>query len=81
MPSAINSLVSQIFGALSTLSPFAKAVSVAATALVSSLVNMAFAGSFDTSSIVVLGVGVLSAVVAYLVPNTQKPAPVVPPVK
>lgn len=73
MSSPINALIGQIFAALSTLSPFAKAVSTAATALVSSLVNMAFAGSFDTTSIVVLGCGLLGAVVAYLVPN--KPAP------
>lgn len=71
MTSAIQALIQQVFNALSTLSPFAKAVSVAATALVSSLVNMAFAGSFDTTSIVVLGCGVLASVIAYLVPNAQ----------
>jgi hypothetical protein len=87
MSSAINALVSQVFGALSAVSPFAKAVSVAVTALVSSLVNMAFAGSFDTTSIVVLGVGVLSAVVAYFTKNNTPvqtvpvPVPVAPVVK
>ncbi|MGH3262326.1 MAG: hypothetical protein ACRDNS_10045, partial [Trebonia sp.] len=65
-----------IGGRLSSLSPFAKAIVPSVAGLAGSLVNMAFAGSFDVTSIVVLGVGVASAVVVYFVPNTAAaPAP------
>lgn len=69
MQSAIQALIQQIGQALSGLSPFAKAVVPAATALVSAVVDMALAGAFNTTSLVILGVGVVSALVTYLVPN------------
>jgi hypothetical protein len=74
MQQAIQALVQQLFAALSSVSPFAKAVSAAATGLVSALINMVFAGSFDTTSLVVLGCGFLSAIVVYFVPNKPKTA-------
>lgn len=79
MQSAVSSLINLIAGRLSGVSPFAKAIVPSVSGLVGALVNMAFAGNFNTTSIVVLGVGVASALVVYLVPN--KPTPVPAPVK
>ena len=81
MQNAIGSLINLIAGRLSGISPFAKAIVPSVAGLVGSLVNMAFAGSFNTTSIVVLGVGVASALVVYLVPNKAKAAPAPAPVK
>ncbi|MHB1950233.1 MAG: hypothetical protein ACYCQK_02010 [Acidiferrobacteraceae bacterium] len=81
MAQAISSLISTLAKAVSGVSPFAKAIVPSAAGLVGALVNMAFAGSFDTTSIVVLAVGVVAAVVTYLVPNRAKPAPVKPAAK
>ena len=78
MQSAISGLLNLIAARLSAVSPFAKAIVPSAAGLVGSLVNMAFAGSFNTTSIVVLVVGVVAAAVTYLVPN--KPKAFVPPV-
>lgn len=74
---AAQALLQQILSILSGLSPIAKAVVSACTGLVTSLVNMAFAGSFDTTSIVVLAAGAVSAILVYAVPNKAavKPAP------
>ena len=81
MQTAVSSLLGVLADRLSTLSPFAKAIVPSAAGLVGALVNMAFAGRFNVTSIVVLGVGVASALVVYLVPNraaTPAPAPVAP---
>ena len=80
MQTAVSSLIGVLADRLSTISPFAKAIVPSAAGLVGALVNMAFAGRFNITSIVVLGVGVASAIVVYLVPNrtAAKPAPVAP---
>lgn len=64
---------------LNALKPFAKALAPAVLGAVVSVVNGIAAGSFNATSLKVLGAGLLSAVIAYLVPNrsTAKPAPVV----
>lgn len=78
---AIQSLIGTIGGLLSGLSPVAKAVTAAVIPTVSSLVNMAFAGSFDTTSIVVLVTGLIGSLGVYLVPNrAQTPAVATVPV-
>lgn len=79
MQQAVSSLIALLAQRLGTLSPFAKAVVPSVAGLVGALVNMAFSGSFNVTSIVVLGVGVASALVVYLVPN--KPAAAPTPVK
>lgn len=83
---AIDSLITVIANLLSPLSPFAKAIVAPAAALLTAVVNMLIAGSFDTTSIVVLGVGVLAGLATFLIPNKAKakptpvtPAPIVPP--
>ena len=80
MQNAVSGLIGLIASRLATLSRFAKAVVPSVSGLVGSLVNMAFAGSFNTTSIVVLGVGVASALVVYFVPNKAKAAPAPVPV-
>lgn len=75
--SAVQGLISTLGSALSGVSPFAKAVVPAAAGLVSAFVTMAFTGHFNWPSIEVLGVGVATAIVVYVVPNIEhKPAPV-----
>jgi hypothetical protein len=74
MQSALDSLVATIAGVISGLSPAAKAIVAAVVPLITALVNMALAGSFDTTSIVVLATGALGAVLVYLVPNRAKAA-------
>jgi hypothetical protein len=65
---------------LAALKPFAKAIAPAVLGALVSLANALAAGSFNATSLKVLGAGLLSAVIAYLVPNLPKPtpAPVVP---
>lgn len=81
MQNAVSSLINLIASRLSGVSPFAKAVVPPAAGLVAALVNMAFAGSFNTTSLVVLGVGIASAVVVYLVPNKPAAKPAAPAAK
>ena len=85
MVDAIQGLIALLVGRLGVLSPFAKAVGPAVGALVAALVNMAFAGSFNTNSIVILAVGVAAALVTYVLPNVPAsslaPAPAPAPAK
>lgn len=81
MQNAVQGAITALTSILSRLSPVAKAVVAAVLPLVSALVNMAFAGSFDTTSIVVLATGAVSALAVYLVPNhAAKVAPAPAPV-
>lgn len=76
MQSAIQGLLSTVAGIVGGLSPVAKAVVAAVLPLASALLNMVLAGSFNTTSIVVLATGALAALAVYRVPNkTAKPAP------
>lgn len=76
---AVQGLIGQVAGALSGLSPFAKAIVPGVAGLVGSLVTMVFTGSYDWPSIEVAGVGVVASLVTYVVPNLErKSAPVAP---
>jgi hypothetical protein len=69
---------------LAALKPFAKAIAPAVLGAVVSIANALAAGSFNATSLKVLGAGILSAVIAYLVPNvkpTPAPVPPAPPAK
>ena len=74
MQNALQGLLSTLANIVSGLSPIAKAVVAAALPLASALLNMALAGSFNTTSIVVLATGAISALAVYLVPNRAKTA-------
>lgn len=76
----MQGLIGQVAGALSGLSPFAKAIVPGAAGVVGSLVTMLFTGSYDWPSIEVAGIGVVASIVTYVVPNLErKPsAPVAP---
>jgi hypothetical protein len=66
---------------LAALKPFAKAIAPAVLGALVSLANALAAGSFNATSLKVLGAGLLSAVIAYLVPNSKPaaaPAPAPP---
>lgn len=76
--SIITGLLTKLAGILGPLSPFAKAVVPAVLAVVVAAVNSAFAGKVDTVSLTIAGSGLVLALVAYLVPNVAKPAPVTP---
>lgn len=77
---AVQTLISTVSGLVGNLSPFAKAVVPAATGLVGSLATMAISGHFDWPSIEVLGVGVVTAVAVYVIPNLEKKSTPVAPV-
>lgn len=74
MQNAIDQLLATIGMIVSTLSPLAKAIVAAVLPVISALVNMAIAGSFNTTSIIVLVTGAITAMAVYLVQNKQKPA-------
>ena len=81
MQPAIQALLDTLGSLVSGVSPFAKAIVPSALALVTALVNMAIAGKFDTTSLVVLACGVVASVATYLIPNLEKkakPAPAAP---
>jgi len=81
MQSALQGLLNTLASVISGLSPAAKAIVAAVLPFATSLVNMALAGSFNTTSIVVAACGAVSALLVYFVPNrTKNPAPVPPPV-
>ena len=75
MTNALQGLLSTLAGIVGGLSPVAKAVVAALLPLASALLNMVLAGSFNTTSIVVLATGAIAALAVYLVPNRAKPAP------
>lgn len=81
MQNAIDAVIETVGSLVSGLSPVAKAVVPSGTALAVALVNMALAGDFDTTSIVVLACGVLTSLAVYLIPNRAKPAPAPAPAK
>lgn len=72
---AIDALIVFIAKLLAPLSPLTKAIVAPSAAVITALVNMAIAGSFNVTSIIVLVVGVLAGVATYLIPNKPKPTP------
>jgi hypothetical protein len=80
MPNALQGLLSQLASIVAGLSPVAKTVVAAVLPLASALLNMALAGSFNTTSIVVLVTGAIAALAVYVVPNKAKAAPAPAPV-
>lgn len=82
MQTALQGLLSAVANIVSGLSPLAKAIVAAALPLASSVLNMVIAGSFNTTSIVVLATGAVSALAVFIVPNKAKakaaPTPVAP---
>lgn len=76
MQSAIQSLLNTLAGLLGPLSPAAKAVTAALLPFATSLVNFAFAGNFNTVSIVTAALGAVTSLLVYFIPNLAKqPAP------
>lgn len=71
----MQGLIGQVAGALSGLSPFAKAIVPGVAGVASSLVTMLFTGSYDWPSIEVAGIGVVASIVTYVVPNLERKAP------
>jgi hypothetical protein len=80
MPNALQGLLSQLASIVAGLSPVAKTVVAAVLPLASALLNMALAGSFNTTSIVVLVTGAIAALAVYVVPNKAKAVPAPAPV-
>lgn len=78
MPQALQGLLDTVAGIVGGLSPLAKTIVAAVLPLVSSLLNMVLAGSFDTTSIVVLATGAIAALAVYFVPNKTKTVPASP---
>lgn len=82
MSAAYQGLLDAIGGVVSQLSPTAKAVVAVVLPAASSLINMAIAGSFNVTSIVVLATGVVTGLGVYFIPNkTKTPAPAAPAAK
>lgn len=79
MQNALQGLLKQLLSLVSDLSPMAKAVVAAVLPLASALLNMALSGSFNTTSIVTLATGAVSAIAVYVVPNKPKAAAVAKP--
>jgi hypothetical protein len=81
MQTAITNLLDQLAGLLGPLSPFAKAIVPAVLAVAVAIINSAFAGKIDGTSLTIAASGLVLALVTYLVPNKARPvpAPVVPP--
>lgn len=76
MQGALQGLLNTFAGLLGAFSPAAKAVTAAVLPLATALVNFALAGSFNTTSIVVLACGAATSLLVYFVPNLEKkPAP------
>lgn len=75
---AVGALVTQALSLVGSLNPIAKAATAALVPWVGALVNMAFAGRFNVTSVVLAAVGVASGVLTYLKkngPNPVKPKP------